>query len=139
MDDLIENAVKAVNPRPIKFRAWDTKDNCMVSWKKLKEFGFDAFGYAMDCPDRLILMQYTNWNDICDVEIYDGDIIGCPIGANGVVSWKDSGWHIDIIEPKLLGGYSVSYLIECHDQIKKLLFRKMGNIHQSPKLLEVQL
>ena len=141
--------------REIKFRAWDSKINEMLSWKTLDSFNLKALN-----DERYSIMQYTGLKDK-GVEIYEGDILQH--------NWKDDNTDIGVVkfgEHKIehpdeydfqsvsgYGWYALltdtsysvfgSISIEYRDKVIKTLplyygkwFEVIGNIYENPELLK---
>lgn len=60
--------------REIKFRAWNTKTECMYCDTGLTSLGIND-GIELAIKDNYILMQYTGLKDKNGKEIYEGDIV----------------------------------------------------------------
>ena len=63
--------------RKIKFRAYNTISNKMVSHKEIIA-DFMLYEELCEPIQRNIFMQCSSLKDKCDMEIYDGDIIELP-------------------------------------------------------------
>lgn len=65
----------------IKFRAWDRKENKMISWWEILNY-YNI--HAMIDPasrdyDRYIIMQFTGKKDIHGIDIYEHDYVNVSI------------------------------------------------------------
>lgn len=77
--------------REIKFRAWDEEENKMIEWN-------DTFFSDMSPVTRwssyfsfieMPLMQFTNFYDVNDKEIYIGDVVEHEDGSRYEVTIND--------------------------------------------------
>lgn len=138
--------------RPIKFRAWDKKENKFYEYGGLTMLldlsgGIGLYGDedgmksglweheyygAKECEERFELMQYTGLKDKNGVEIYEGDIIqyDCEDGiAVAEVLFEESE-----SENKFMSGFAVK-VIEIKDYPKgedenPIDFEVIGNIYE---------
>lgn len=79
--------------RKIKFRVWDNTKQQMVEDKKA--FVEEMFDKSLSEWNEIVLMQYTGFDDVDGVEIYEGDIIEHSIAKVFEVKWRESGmWNI---------------------------------------------
>lgn len=128
--------------REIKFRAWDSENKFMrddIGEIHFLEGGIKIYGcatqigngWAKDNP----LMQYTGLKDKNGVEIYEGDIVKCFLGAvtghvvfdNGCFSLKLT----DIFKP--LMGYDINSIPPLYDLGDISI---IGNIYENAELLK---
>jgi hypothetical protein len=60
----------------IKFKAWDTKDKIMFDYNHIMQTAFsdNHLLYKILSDDRYIKLRYTEFDDMNDNPIYDGDI-----------------------------------------------------------------
>jgi len=116
--------------REIKFRAWDNKNNKMVSWGELihnKELLWSFFGneyHPTDPPQYFWKrMQYTGLKDKNGIEIYEGDIVN----FNG----KIIAIEYNTAEGLFWGGdNSQRYIFQYCDMLEVI-----GNIYENSELL----
>jgi hypothetical protein len=121
--------------REIKFRAWDKKEQRIVT--PILELGMKecvAFwhldGVWFD-PENIILMQYTGLKDKNGKEIYEGDI-----DNNRIVVWVDDedlsefvGWHWKDIYKNKYGEYEIHSFFAFTTPIEII-----GNIYENPEM-----
>lgn len=123
--------------REIKFRAWHIKSKKMV---RIYSFTFnnsedlhsityeDGRGGTFNQTKDFILMQSTGLHDKNGKEIFEGDIYEYD-GAHGEIAWVAPSfhkiWHVD-------GKKTGSHI----DEIDLKYMQIIGNIHESPELLE---
>jgi len=116
--------------RPIKFKAWDEKARKLRDVRAIDftpQAGEDAgkvWVYFSDAPSILIdpknLIQFIGRLDKNGREIYKGDLIRWPEGAEGV--WSDQAGKVE----------EVRYPFVCGNAH---LCEVIGNIHETPELL----
>lgn len=111
--------------RQIKFRAWDSYEQVMLSFDELKVLdseGTSYFDVLSGNYQDLTPMQFTGLTDAEDVEIYEGDILTHPeFRTNVVVEWKRGAWHLsgwDVIKTDVSPG------------------KVLGNVYQNPELIK---
>ena len=91
--------------REIKFRVWDKKEKKMYYLdgpfynSEYHEIAFQNrdINYIRDIED-LELMQYTDFNDTKDNEIYEGDILDFKPKAYKNMLVKHTGWMYWVVE-----------------------------------------
>lgn len=114
--------------RPIKFKAWDARNQRMCTPEVLQKEGYE--GMLED--DGMITLQFTGRKLKKAGEIYEGDIIkvtdkeDCYNEKIGVVTWsnKDSCFMLDDkFLPMPLHEFTIN--------------KKLGNIYENPELLNV--
>jgi hypothetical protein len=120
--------------RTIKFRAWDSEINKMVSefdhnYIISADYGDLCCGKFDHYKDyqELALMQFTGLKDKNGKEIYDGDILTLPNMGKGTIEWYHCGFILrlqsEIIWQQLLFNVVGHYTI-------------IGNIYQNPELIK---
>jgi uncharacterized phage protein (TIGR01671 family) len=118
--------------RTIKFRAWDTALNQMLSWEYIcKPEPFIMHRYFMD--DDVDLMQFTGLLDKNGKEIYEGDLV------KGEMTYS---------EPKVqkvqwdrgFTGFAPfnDYDTDCQEYYDTDGCEVIGNIYENPELKEAQ-
>lgn len=81
--------------RVIKFRVWDTKFNKMRYNPQIADASFinDAF-----TDKRFIFMQYTGFDDVDGVEIWEHDLIRTKNNKLAKVVYADGSFMLDFAE-----------------------------------------
>jgi hypothetical protein len=116
--------------RELKFSAWDKKT------KKWFEKGFHIMGEVMafNCIEDyifknmcgaktslerwndIIIVQHTDYNDINDVSMKDGDIIETKTAGIGIVSWNKIWGCWDLIYGETLEDTEDLYMYICKSE-----------------------
>ena len=113
--------------RKIKFRAWETISQSMMSWKELLPELSRIL--ASTKQKNVILMQYTGVKDRKGKEIYEGDIlklIKSPYaGRLHVVEFFEGAFCLcDVMDTRL------------HFNLAQWPGEIIGHIHDNPELLK---
>ena len=113
--------------REIKFRAWNKRENKMIShFHKTDDFG--AVLHDRDDWEHIILMQYTGLKDKKGKEIYEGDIVEIQVPVLGTdrkpVIWYKERWTLKEYEGTLPFSNEIA------------TFEIIGNIFDNPELLK---
>lgn len=126
------------NTREIKFRAWDTQNECF-----LESFGFVRYpdgtlGVNDSTPPfnkygLVVLMQYTGLKDKNGVEIYEGDIVQSK-SVDGPLLWQVVWGELDVLTgfDYVPIGHSFSSVHNRLDENCEVI----GNIYENPELLD---
>lgn len=111
--------------RVIKFRAWDEVLNKMIVFD---EFSLDAY-YSQE---GFVIMQYTGLNDTEGKEIYEGDILYCPLYEGQEITPRVVEWVTGQFVLKNLWNDIFFPLYIMHDGKNKII----GNIYENPELMD---
>lgn len=134
-----------------KFRVWDKNNKKMLNWKELdltKELGedeitiFEPTGQFAQPIFFYDAMQSTGLKDITGDEIYEGDIVKVLIKDEepkitkdkiytGVVVYRQGTFDVTVHENTYLGIIPQMYMSD-----GDCVFRILGNIYETPELLE---
>ena len=127
--------------REIKFRAWSTTRNKMVSASEVTTVFWPTLRFCeyndMDAQVDLPLMQYTGLLDKNGAEIYDGDVMSIKYKWKGETHVCNAQIQFDKVGFILLenpedGNWCDDWNLG--DDSDK--FEIIGNIHQNPELLK---
>lgn len=121
--------------REIKFRAFDTYTNRIVSWEEIKEScELDSFFDLVSFEK----MQFTGLKDIEGKDIYEGDILAddClrkELYDDGTYSYGE----VLFKDGKFLQAYTHKDNAVYYDDVAPswLKIKVVGNIHENPELL----
>lgn len=109
--------------RTIKFRAWDTWRNKMISPNEGDFIGWHA---PSNWRDIYKLMQFTGLHDKNGVEVYEGDILKSESNGNGEVVWDELKAKYNSIS--ISGRMSLDYSWCKGSEV-------IGNIYEHPYLI----
>lgn len=125
-----------MEPRPIKFRAWNKETSVMVDLQKITPLALAIIpimagaGFGVYVPDdpRLIIMQFAGLVDRNGKEIYEGDILQGDDGTTATIIFGDGSFCVDekgAFAPWILGNHSQYWQV-------------IGNVYQNPDLLDTE-
>lgn len=129
--------------RPIKFRAWDTISNSMVSWKELLK---EDLAHLLSNTKSLNIkwMQFTGLTDKNGKEIYEGDVVkykwldGFDCDDREEVI-KRGIERIGVVEYRKGEFWPREYYNSCEDgyySTRYADFEVIGNIYENPELIK---
>lgn len=117
--------------RELKFRAWDTKEKrytdaeiFISNHSKIYRIFWQELEPAND--SEIIVELSTGLKDKNGKEIYEGDIVICSFGESGVVELRHGAYCV------------VGDDITDMSNWKESAYEVIGNIHESPELLEAK-
>ena len=121
--------------REIRFRAWDGAKMHNVCRLGMRGFSTDLWSASpVMCDSRmtseLMIMQFTGLLDKNGKEIYEGDIVRCPVckpERGHIVEWREG---ID------QDGYGVCLDVDCDLPWRWKNFEVIGNVFEHPELLK---
>jgi uncharacterized phage protein (TIGR01671 family) len=131
-----------MSSRPIRFRAWDSKDN---RWLREDEVSIVSSGELLDLAgnympeDRgVVIQQFTGLLDKNGKEIYEGDVMNLkskyefendkPIDTNSEVLFVDGGFRMDFHGMRL-----TKELLKSQGNWD---LKVIGNIYENPELMK---
>lgn len=128
--------------REIKFRCWNAAAEAMQSWDDMREHG--NIYQLIDQPGSYPLMQYTGLTDRNGVEIYEGDVVqwghidGYIERSGARVAFVDMsdptrGLVFNATKPVPHKFKIGNFMYACETE---KAMEVIGNIHESPELLE---
>lgn len=134
--------------RKIKFRAWDIENKKMINNAVVANGHYMQTYPDMDIKEDFPLMQDTGLTDKNGTEIYEGDIVsyrGTIEQPGGVLIREQVG--VIKIDKGMTGFQGITKQthkgeVRTHESKTLLLspeiYEVIGNIHDSPELLEVE-
>jgi len=124
--------------REIKFRAWDIECKTMLGWNDICD-EIESEGYSMFDQifrqDHYATMLFTGLRDKRGFEIYEGDILRFYCQGEefrtGPVQWREEVCNHGVIDLTVTEPEDLFIQRDFPDT-----FEIIGNIHQTPELLE---
>ncbi len=141
--------------RKIKFRAWDIVNNKMLNNNDLWDIPYNEI--FIHTPDQraLNIMEYCNFKDCNDKEVYEGDILefewiepscwGDEGTYKGYIEFKEGGFEVIYIDRQEItkcenGGQHVNNmsdnLLEFVRWTQPINIKVIGNIYENQELLD---
>ena len=125
--------------RELRFRVWDVDGRAMI----YGQTAIDAIPLAEANPETIFIMQYTGLPDKRGVEIYEGDIVKHPLCVKEPHEADEScatfigriQFEVDRGQYLAINTKQNGYVIALSEAYK---FEVIGNIYESPELLEVE-
>ena len=118
--------------REIKFRAWDSIENYMISHREIMLGGRIRYSELFKTTTKVVPLQYTGLKDKNNVEIYEGDIL------------KAKRHNFETYELCVIVYKPLCFLFEVQLEDKKYYaprnyhqhYEVIGNIYENHELLE---
>ena len=139
--------------REIKFRAWDKENGCWASIDSVALCDDGSVAYLLSADgeppyleEDVEIMQYTGLKDVNGKPIYEGDVVSFgSVWDNGDNEDLDEEIHIGVVE---YDPHYTVYNVNCEESGERRFllmdvvnydgFGVIGNIYESPELLEVR-
>lgn len=123
--------------REIKFRAWDSENNCKKLSVGIMELFDDMLAFRFEHfeqdPENIVFEQFTGLHDKNGREIYEGDVVriaryGGELQTHGEISEEKGAFCVR-------NGYAVAET-DILGQFKPEIIEVIGNIHENQELLK---